>query len=513
MKKIVYILSAVALLFTTSCADMLNTEPTNKVSGSTILKDAESAEAAINGIYRAIYVSGWSENWPAENFGQTSVNLLSDLMGEDHLMAAQGQGWFWYDYLYGVHGDYASKSGRSYSLWNFYYTIVTNANYIIAAHDTMEGDPTAVTSVVAQAYSMRAFAYFYLIQIYQQTYLGNEDAAGVPLYTEPTVAGSVGAPRGTVQGVYEQINSDLEVAIDMFASIGNETQSHASHVDYYVANGLKARVNLVQHNYETAALAAAEAMKRGSVASVAQMGGNNSVSASNTLWGFEIIADQSTHFSSFFSHMDADAPGMYASKARQCISSGLYDLIPDNDDRKAAWFMPPTTEEGGGSTYPYCQIKFQMADYTTRTGDNIIMRVEEMILIKAEAECHQGKYSEARATIALLGEARNSDYATLLATRTDSKSYDADTNKPVITLMEEILLQRRVELWGENGRVFDLQRLSLGVSRAYDGTNHTATVTTKDVSAGSPLFILPLPQSEIDGNENISSSDQNPIVQ
>ena len=39
------------------------------------------------------------------------------------------------------------------------------------------------------------------------------------------------------------------------------------------------------------------------------------------------------------------------------------------------------------------------------------------------------------------------------------------------------------------------------------------TVTTKDTSVGSDLFILPLPQSELDGNENISDADQNPIVQ
>ena len=79
--------------------------------------------------------------------------------------------------------------------------------------------------------------------------------------------------------------------------------------------------------------------------------------------------------------------------------------------------------------------------------------------------------------------------------------------------MDEILFQRRVELWGEAGRIFDLQRLGLGYNRAYNGSNHTQTVQTKNTKAGSPLFILPLPQSEIDGNENITDADQNPIVQ
>ena len=141
------------------------------------------------------------------------------------------------------------------------------------------------------------------------------------------------------------------------------------------------------------------------------------------------------------------------------------------------------------------------------------MRAEEMILIKAEAECHQKEYSTARTTIKALGNARDSKFEERLAARTDANTYNSDTNAPLATLMDEILFQRRVELWGEVGRIFDMQRLGLGYKRNYEGSNHTEKVTTKNTNAASPLFILPLPQSEIDGNENITSADQNPIVQ
>ena len=343
-------------------------------------------------------------------------------MAEDHLMKEQGQGWFYEDYRLNVHGDYSNKAGRPYSIWNFYYTIVSNVNYIIASENTMGGDPELKNSVVGQAYAMRAFAYYYLIQLYQQTYKGHEDAPGVPLYTGATVAGSEGSPRGTVQGVYTQINSDIEKAIDLLGSIGNKVQSHVSHIDYYVANGIKARICLTQHDYAGAASAAAEALKKPSlkVATIAELGGNNSVKTADVLWGMEIIADQSSGFASFFSHMDADAPGMYASKARQCISTGLYKLISDTDERKTAWFRGaiPSDEEKAASSYTsYCQIKFKMADYTTRTGDYLLMRAEEMILIKAEAECHQKEYSTARTTIKTLGNARDSKFEERLAER------------------------------------------------------------------------------------------------
>jgi hypothetical protein len=72
------------------------------------------------------------------------------------------------------------------------------------------------------------------------------------------------------------------------------------------------------------------------------------------------------------------------------------------------------------------------------------------------------------------------------------------------------LFQRRVELWSELPRIFDLQRLGLGYTRDYTGSNQTQKVVGKDTGAGSKYFILPIPQAEIDGNANINSSDQNP---
>jgi hypothetical protein len=230
------------------------------------------------------------------------------------------------------------------------------------------------------------------------------------------------------------------------------------------------------------------------------------------MWGVKIIADQSQGTTSFYYHMDADAPGSYGSKAQQCISTGLYNLIPETDSR-LDWFRGAFTKDSTGSFVSYCQLKFKMADYTTRTGDYLFMRAEEMVLIKAEAECHQGQYSQARATIKQLGNLRDSNFEARLAQRTDANTYNENTNAPLITLMDEILFQRRVELWGEAGRIFDLQRLGLGFNRKYEGSNHTQTVQTKPTTAGSILFILPLPQSEIDGNENISDADQNPIYQ
>lgn len=498
--------------FFISCSDELETQPTDSVLENQIFASAENAKSAINGVYRLLYTSGWSEKWGTQNCGQTAIQLLADLMAEDFVMNEQGQGWYYEDYRLNVHGDYEGKSGRSYSTWNFYYTIISNLNYILANDGKLNGDIDLANSILGQAYALRAYCYFYLIQLYQQTYVGHENAPGVPVYLTPTIAGTEGKPRGTVQGVYDQINKDLTEAVNRLKGV---EQAHISHIDYYVAKGFQARVFLVQHKYKEAAEAAKEALTKPglSLVTVDALGGNNNVKVEDVMWGMQISTDQTSGYAGFFSHMDADAPGMYGSKARKCISSGLYNLLSDTDERKMKWFRGKLEKnEAGNSKVSYCQLKFKMADYTTWTGDYLLMRAEEMVLIKAEAECHLKDYKAARATIKELGTLRDANYGTILTKRTDSDVYNSNTNAPVETLMEEILLQRRVELWGEAGRIFDLQRLGLGYNRKYEGSNHAETVQAKNTEAASPLFIFPLPQSEIDGNENISSSDNNPII-
>ena len=85
------------------------------------------------------------------------------------------------------------------------------------------------------------------------------------------------------------------------------------------------------------------------------------------MWGVEVIADQSQHFASLFSHMDADAEGMYASGAEKCVSSWLYNNMPETDERKSWWRGDLSEDEivSGTSMLPYCQVKFKFANVTS----------------------------------------------------------------------------------------------------------------------------------------------------
>ena len=176
-----------------SCLDSaLETSPTDSMSGTGLLANANAALVPLNGVYRSMYAT-WSPTANThQSFGISSYVMMAEVMGEDFIQAAQGSGWFWYDCLYQVKDRYTSTAWRSYDVWNAYYTWISNANYILNAEETMEGDAADVNYVIGQAYAIRAYSYFMLAQTFARTYKGHESEPCCPIYTEPTVAGTQG---------------------------------------------------------------------------------------------------------------------------------------------------------------------------------------------------------------------------------------------------------------------------------------------------------------------------------
>ncbi len=508
---------------TFSCQDELNTNPTDSTSGDVLFTDVEKANVALNGIYRAMYVAEeWSVDWADEEFGTTAFILTYDLMGEDMTQNEQGQGWFWYDYVYNVKSDYTGKSGRSYSVWYFYYTIISNANAIIASQEGLTGSPSEINSLIGQAYALRAYSYFNLVRFFQQTYVGNENAPGVPIYTEPTTNASEGQPRGTVANVYARIDADIEQAIQLLNPDNAAPRTHPSHIDYYVANGFKANIALEKNDWATAESAAGIAMSGGtSMLSYNELDKGfafNDVNANTVLWGVQIITEQTDDNLSLFGHMDASVSETYAEISRKCISSWLYNQMSDDDVRKNKWWYGQLEVDAGiGTELSYNQFKFQFSDPTNNLGDYIFMRHEEMMLIQAEAMCMQEKYSQARLVLEELMEERDTGYD--ISSLTNQKTLTTnDANGPTtpaggsVTLLDEIILQRRIELWGEVGRIMDIKRLKTGFSRDFEGSNHPDKLLSRNtLNPEYPDFVMSIPQSEFDGNNNMDEVlDQNP---
>ena len=497
-------LLAGGMLLTTSCSeDMIETAPTQSMSGQGLLANGNAALVALNGIYREMYTAGWSTTGNTHQcFGITAYNLCAEVMGEDHIMGASGSGWFWYDALYNVKSRYASSTWRSYDLWYAYYNWIANANYIIAAEETMGGTSSEVNYAIGQAYAIRAYSYFMLSQYFARTLKGHENEPCVPIYTAPTTPETKGQPRATNAEVYAQIDSDIKKAVELLQ--GTEQQNKA-HISYAVALGIQARIALVENDWQTAKTAAKAAIAASgcSILPTSSFTGMNNVEAKNVMWGAQIIADQVGMYASFFSHMDFEAD-KYGASAPKCINKELYAKMNPTDTRRD-WWVSGKTNAG------LLQEKFKFTDVATWLGDYIFMRVEEMYLTAAEAECRLGDEAAAKEDLMALMSKRDPDYATdKTGTALGATSATADETG---SLLEEILIQRRIELWGEDGRMYTLKRLKQGFRRtAAQGWPSAALLATRPTDdPESYMNVLTIPQAEFDGNENMSvDTDQNP---
>lgn len=483
-------LLAGAIMLTGCKEEALEKVPVTRVSPGTVFANTDNAFAAINGMHRLLYSQWYSVQ--AEG-GQSGNMLYMEVLGDDFVMTANANGWFVAEYRWLNHRNVNSNMVR-YN-YGFYYVFVGNANQIIAQIDNAVGSDADKNNLKAQALTYRAWAYYQMVQLYGKRYVkgGDNSSLGMSLVLEPT---STAVPRSTVEETYAQINKDLDDAISLFGSAS--ARRDKSHLSLEVAKGIKARVALTQQNYAVAAQMAKEA--RGSVKPMTQaqvMGGFSDYSNPEWLWGVFHRDDQPTYFYSFFAYV-----GNFSSTNTRgnpkAINSRLYAKISSTDIRKQLWDSTGKDATfplaASGVRMPYMTRKFLLANPGNSNGDLALMRAAEMYLIEAEALARDGKDADAATVLFELASARDTQYT--------------KSTKTGAALIDEILTQRRVELWAEGFRFYDLKRLNLPLDR--DNANHPATLAQKLTEpAGTINWEFLIPQGEIDRTQGVVV--QNPM--
>ncbi len=415
-----------------------------------------------------------------DDFGQKSIDLGMDLLSNDMVQVQD----HWFGNYYGYRGRTQDFSTTSI-IWNFYYTIIRNVNSIIVQIDE-DTNVDDLRHLRARAIALRAHAYFNLIRIYQYSYQGNQSASGIPIYD----GADINVPsRASVQEVYDLIMIDIEWAYNNISGFNRESKEKLNKV---VIAGIYSRILLeTGTDYSKCAQLASEAKAGGTLMSAAAYlnEGFSLISNSEWIWGADINAESSTIYASFFSHAASENPG-YAGLLGiyKSIDKRLYDAIPDSDVRKQNF------SDGSGGFPMYANTKFR--DFTFFEGDYVYMRVAEMYLNEAEAMARSGNDLGAASVLFQLVSTRDSAYT--LSTNTGQ------------SLIEEILLQRRIELWGEGFAWFDMKRNSVSLERTYSNSNHTA-FGMFDFSPTDPKFLFQIPEAELNNNEDINAGDQNPL--
>ncbi|WP_420155103.1 RagB/SusD family nutrient uptake outer membrane protein [Siphonobacter sp.] len=480
-----YLLTAGLALSLTACdKDYLETQPTDAVSEQSVFTSIPNAWAALNGIHRQLY----SQQGDMDQAGQMGLMIHFDALGDDVVMTSTGNGWYNGTYRWTMHrSDVASTVRFTYL---FYYKLIANANMIIANIDKITGDEKEKNDIKAQALTYRAWSHFMLVQLYGQRYEAGaaNTQLGVPIMVVNTTEGQ---SRATVAEVYTQVNKDLDEAIALFGTV---TATHAkSHFNISSAKGMQARVALTMGEWTKAATLAKEARAKYTLMSQAQyLQGFNNITNPEWIWGSSPLSVQTTYFHSFFAFMSGNFNSTNIRTNPKAINSKLYATIAATDVRKQLWDptgkntafpVPPS-----GERKEYMNRKFLAESSSSSLGDVVYMRAAEMYLIEAEALAHAGKDADAAKVLYDLVVSRDPSYTQSTATGT--------------ALLNEILTQRRVELWGEGFRFFDLKRLNQSLDRT--GTNHQqALALVMTIPAGDSQWQYLFPRAELNVNPNI----------
>ncbi len=505
MKKIILFSSVVVLLAISSCnKDYLNVAPTDKVAAEEIFTSTANANGALNGIYRYMFERTTTTTVNVQNkCGVGGILLSVDFMGEDlHQGIAT-----WYTST--GEGNYVAPRTDTHAsnayFFRTFFRMIGNANAILDNIDNVSGSVAEKNRIKAEALTLRAYAYSYLVQFYGKRYdatakPNNQLAVPLPLKSTDTKL-----PRVSVEAVYAQINADLDAAI----ALNVTSKVNKSHADVWVARGLKARVALTMQDYATAITYAKQVIDGGAYplmdAKDYQSGFNNAPALSEFMWAMMPTLEQGDTFGSFFAQIAYNANTSYQRGTPKRINSALYAQIPTTDVRSTMWEPTPNATNFPLPLTSFVRQPYMSRKFSVKTvgdpslGDVPLMRSAEMYLILAEAYAKSAvpQTALAQTTLFTLNFKRNPSYV-----------LSASTGN---ALINEILFSRRIELWGEGYRYLDLKRLNQSLDRT------TANVPNFVAASVANFLTLPagdirwewfIPRGEFDANPNIGP--QNP---
>ena len=183
----------------TSCDKYLDVTPKNVIS----MDDMESIKQSLASFLRNIRDDGWS-SLPSSPFQGNTYGIVAYTEEWDLSQLAEN------DFTDDEKRICDWRNESNQSLWGKYYSPIGFLNLIIHEAKTAEGDKTMRDYVMGEAYAMRAYCFFKLLQ-YFAPYKDNELGIPVCLETYEDFE-SVTLERSTQKEVYRQILSDLKEA-------------------------------------------------------------------------------------------------------------------------------------------------------------------------------------------------------------------------------------------------------------------------------------------------------------
>lgn len=511
--------AAVSMSTLTGC--MEETEPTTVATDKQIQESTTSAESFLMAM--PAYLNNYNSTFQHRSFGYGSMMYIRDLFTGDMCQTSSSYGsWFYYWPRNQYQGD-----GYIFGqfIFNYYYELVLTANNMVGAVNA-ETATSQQLGYLGAGLAYRALAYLDMARMYEflpndKTSSINSDGNNVLNLTVPIVTAEMDQseatnnPRATRDEMKAFIENDLNNAEEY---IVNLTSTEGGVLpDLACVYGLKARLYMWVEDYANAEKYAHMAINAASVDPMTETECTNYTTGFNDItkwmWGAQMTSEDNvvqTGIINWVSWLSNQTTFGYTGVAQDnmpfnMIDKSMYERISDTDFRKLEFKAPDDSELAGKVTYipsiktacdemmpTYASVKFRPAqgnaeEYSIGAASAYpIMRVEEMYFIEAEAAAHQDASRGKQLLESFMKTYRDPSYSTR-KTATDE-------------VVEEIVFQKRVELWGEGQTFFDIKRLNYSVTRGYAGTNWYSL--TRLNTTGRPAWMnLVMVRTEANNNQ------------
>ena len=419
------------------------------------------------------------------------------------------------------------------NMYEQYYELILGANAVIDYIDQVNDEKQNINYVLAQAYALRGFLYFKLVNIFGQPINSQPDALGVPLKLNSGVENTENAlARRTVKDVYAQVINDLKEAERLYETLPADKQFAKDHrTSLPMVQLLLSRVHLYQENWSDAASYAHKVMTNSNfklldlnvVETLTEEGYpfyktyHAYSESSEVIWVYGSVSDMGSWVMSYAGTSNPKDNNRVM-HAYFKASDDLMETYEDTDLRKERYIIKKAVRDERGidiwTPMAIGKLSVNIPQdngvslnnfYKPISGSGVFgrsLRLSEAYLNYAEAKAmmYQMGTDANGATEAqdALDELRVKRYAA-----NDFKSLDITDAEELIQFVRN---ERRRELCFEDHRWYDLRRWGMKEIKHvwYNDANTKSTFT---LTQGDKGYTIPIPDEAMDLNAALKQNE------
>jgi hypothetical protein len=332
------------------------TAPGNVIESSFVFSNDQTATAAIAGLYTSM-------TNPYQCLFSGNISVYPGLSA-DELIGTKSS--ITDDPF--ITNTIATNSSMISGMWGNGYSYIYQANAMLEGLNNNQGvTPALKTQLMGEAKFIRAFSYFYLVNLF----------GAVPLETSTNYTVNATKARTDSAAIYQQIIADLQDAQQRLSP--SYMGTGRIRVNQWAATALLARVYLYQDNWQGADSAASAVINAGVYSLETNLNNVFLVSSKEAIWQLQ-PSSPSLNTGEGYLLLPSSATAL----PTYVLNPFLLNAFEPGDKRMQNW-TNSTVVAGQKYTYAY---KYKVWLASALTEYSMVLRLAELYLIRAEARAH-----------------------------------------------------------------------------------------------------------------------------